>query len=86
MMAKKKAQQQLAARTQDKPATLKDLLNDETLSKLKAQASELKREEEQRKEEERIQAEEVKRAERKKLENDFEYLLNKSEMDWHKYK
>ncbi|AZS18458.1 YqkE family protein [Paenibacillus lutimineralis] len=85
-MAKKKAQQQLAARTQDKPATLKDLLNDETLSKLKAQASELKREEEQRKEEERIQAEEVKRAERKKLENDFEYLLNKSEMDWHKYK
>lgn len=86
MMAKKKVQQQPAARTQDKPATLKDLLNDETLSKLKAQASELKREEEQRKEEERVQAEEVKRAERKKLENDFEYLLNKSEMDWHKYK
>jgi len=85
-MAKKKAKQQPAARTEDKPATLKDLLNDETLSKLKAQASELKREEEQRKEEERIQAEEAKRAERKKLENNFEYLLNKSDMDWHKYK
>ncbi|HEY4391199.1 MAG TPA: YqkE family protein [Paenibacillus sp.] len=85
-MAKKKAQQQPAARTQDKPATLKDLLNDEILSKLKAQASELKREEEQRKEEERIQVEEAKRAERKKLENNFEYLLNKSDMDWNKYK
>ncbi|WP_375143005.1 DUF3886 domain-containing protein [Paenibacillus sp. D2_2] len=53
---------------------------------MKAQASELKREEEQRKEEERIQVEEAKRAERKKLENNFEYLLNKSDMDWQKYK
>ncbi|WP_120463490.1 YqkE family protein [Paenibacillus aceti] len=85
-MAKRKAQPRPAASAQDKPATLKDLLNEETLSKLKAQATELKRVEEQRKEEERIQAEETKRAERKKLENDFEYLLNKSNMDWQKYK
>lgn len=86
MMAKRKAQPRPAASAQAKPATLKDLLNEETLSKLKAQATELKRVEEQRKEEEWIQAEETKRAERKKLENNFEYLLNKSNMDWQKYK
>ncbi|MCK8487157.1 YqkE family protein [Paenibacillus sp. MBLB2552] len=70
----------------DKPATLKDLLGEDTLAKLKAQANELKKEEERRQEEARIRKEEARRAEQKRLENDFEHLLNTSEQDWHKYK
>ncbi|MNP46346.1 hypothetical protein D3C76_1403360 [compost metagenome] len=75
-----------SAPSADKPATLKDLLGEGTIAKLKAQANELKKEEEQRKEQEQIKAEEARRAERKRLDNDFEHLLNTSEMDWHKYK
>lgn len=70
----------------DKPATLKDMLGEETINKLKAWGDELKKNEEHRKEQEQIKAEEVRRAERKRLANDFEHLLNTSEMDWHKYK
>ncbi|MFD1177135.1 YqkE family protein [Paenibacillus puldeungensis] len=70
----------------DKPATLKDMLGDETITKLKAWGDELKKNEEQRKEQEQIKAEEARLAERKRLANDFEHLLNTSEMDWHKYK
>lgn len=63
---------------QDKPATLKDLLSPEILSKLKAQAIELKAKEERIQDEKRKQAEELHQAEQKRLDNDFEYLLNKS--------
>lgn len=71
---------------QDKAATLKDLLSPEVLSKLKAQADDLKAEEAKRREEEKKRVEEARRAERKRLENDFEHLLNNSSMDWKKYK
>ena len=71
---------------QDQPATLKDLLAPEMLNKLKAQAEELKAVEQQRKEEERKRAEEARRAEQKRRENDFEYLLKNSSLDWRKYK
>ncbi|CAM4487847.1 YqkE family protein [Paenibacillus phoenicis] len=70
----------------DKPATLKDLLGQDTLAKLKAQAEELKKEEERRQEEARIRKEEARRAEQKRLDNDFEHLLNTSNLDWHKFK
>lgn len=71
---------------QDKPSTLKDLLSPEVVDRLKAQAAELKSQEEQRKEESRKQAEEARRIEQKQLENNFEYLLKNSGLDWRKYK
>ncbi|EJW17766.1 YqkE family protein [Paenibacillus alvei] len=72
--------------TAEKPATLKDLLSSEVLDKLKAQAKELKVQEDNRKEVERQKAEEARRVEQKKLDNNFEYLLNNSSMDWRKFK
>lgn len=40
----------------------------------------------QRKEDARRQAEQARAAEQKRLDNDFDYLLNNSSMDWRKYK
>ncbi|WP_434752612.1 YqkE family protein [Paenibacillus amylolyticus] len=74
------------AQNQDKPTTLKDLLSSDVLEKLKAQADEAKADEAQRKEQERIQAEEARQAEQKRRDNDFEYLLNNSSLDWKKHK
>lgn len=84
-MAKRKPQPAQQAHD-DKPATLKDLLNPEIVGKLKEQASEMKREEEQRKEEIRKQAETARKQEQKRLESNFEYLLNNSTQDWKKFK
>lgn len=73
--------------TDDKATTLKDLLRPEVLNKLKAQADEMKAEEAKRKEDIRQAADEARRAELKRLENDFEHLLNNSNgKDWSKYK
>ncbi|WP_028558734.1 YqkE family protein [Paenibacillus pinihumi] len=87
-MAKKKkaAPASSSASAEAKPATLKDLLNPEVLDKLKAQANEMKAAEARQKEEERKQAEEAKKAEQKRLEGNFEYLLENSSMDWKKFK
>lgn len=63
---------------QDKPATLQDLLSPEILSRLKAQATELKAAEERIKDEKKKQVEDLHKAEQKRLDNDFEYLLNMS--------
>ncbi|MDQ0196496.1 YqkE family protein [Paenibacillus wynnii] len=68
------------------PATLKDLLSSEVLGKLKAQSDELKAEENNRKELARKAVEDKRIAEQKRLENDFEHLLENSSQDWHKYK
>src|SRR5437899_11427555 len=70
----------------DNPATLKDLLNPDIIKKMQAQTDELKAAEAAEKEKVRIQAEEAKKAEQKRLENDFEYLLKNSSMDWRKNK
>lgn len=89
-MAKKNTRKQTptpaASAQADKPATLKDLLNADIVSKLKAQADEMKADELKRKEEKRKQEEEARKAEQKRLENNFEHLLNNSSMDWKKYK
>lgn len=85
-MAKKKPRPTPPVTSGDQPATLKDLLSPDILSKLKEQAADMKREEEQRKEEIRLQAEEERKAKQKKLDNNFEHLLSTSDMDWHKYK
>jgi hypothetical protein len=71
---------------QDKPATLKDLLSPEVLGKLKAQADEMKAEEEKQREASRSQAVEARKAEQKRLENDFGHLLENSNLDWRKHK
>ncbi|WP_018130417.1 YqkE family protein [Effusibacillus pohliae] len=71
---------------QDKPATLKDVLRPEVVEQLKAQQVELQAAEERRKEEQRRQAEAARKAELKRLENDFEYLFNQSNLDWQKFK
>ncbi|MFD0695683.1 YqkE family protein [Paenibacillus sp. GCM10027628] len=74
------------ATSQDKPATLKDLLSPEVLSKLKSQSDAMKAEEQARKEAAREQAEAARKAEEKRLENDFGHLLSKSNLDWRKHK
>ncbi|GIP24470.1 MULTISPECIES: YqkE family protein [Paenibacillus] len=85
-MAKKNNRQAPPARTEDKPATLKDLLSKDVLGKLQAQAAELKADEQKRLEDSRRQAEEARKAEQKRLDNDFEHLLNNTSMDWKKFK
>lgn len=89
-MAKKRgrnaAPQGTARTVQDQPATLKDLLRPDVVAQLKAQATVLKAEEVQRKEDARRQAEEARTAEQKRLDNDFNYLLDNSSMDWRKHK
>ncbi|MDP4099032.1 YqkE family protein [Paenibacillus sp. P96] len=85
-MAKKRKSAAPAPAAQDKPATLKDLLSSDVLEKLKAQANEAQAEQERRQEEERAKAIAARKAEQKRLDNDFEYLLNNSSMDWKKHK
>ncbi|MNE69505.1 hypothetical protein D3C76_97290 [compost metagenome] len=85
-MAKKKGRSVPATEANEKPATLKDLLGADTIAKLKEQASELKKEEQQRIEAARQKVEEARKAEQKRLDNNFEHLLNTSDLDWHKYK
>ncbi|GAX90231.1 YqkE family protein [Effusibacillus lacus] len=70
----------------EKPATLKDLLNPDVLAKLKTRQAEMEAEEARKREEKRRQEEEARKAEQKRLENDFEYLLNNSKQDWRKFK
>ncbi|SFS68187.1 YqkE family protein [Paenibacillus sp. BC26] len=75
-------QQQNKQSNEEKPATLKDLLRPDVLDKLKGAAQEMKNAEEKRKADLRKQEEEARAAEKKRQENDFEYLLNNSKMDW----
>ncbi|TVX95296.1 YqkE family protein [Cohnella terricola] len=70
----------------DRPVTLKDRLGLETLEKLKRQAETLKQEEAQRQETKRKEAEAARETERKRKEQDFEYLLNNTTMDWKQFK
>ena len=86
-MAKKDKHRGTAAQSnaqpkEEKAATLKDLLRPDVLDKLKATAQDLKSAEEQRKEDLRKREEEARKAEQKRLDNDFEYLLNNSKLDW----
>lgn len=86
-MAKKDRQRGAAAHSnaqpkEEKPATLKDLLRPDVLDKLKAAAQDLKSAEEKRLEDIRKREEDARKAEQKRLDNDFEYLLNNSKMDW----
>ncbi|GMK42753.1 hypothetical protein PCCS19_58130 [Paenibacillus sp. CCS19] len=85
---KQQRQQGTASHSQqsDKPATLKDLLGADVLSKLKQQQEQLKADEAQRQEAERVRVETERKAEQKRLDNDFEYLLNNSKLDWKKHK
>jgi len=86
MAKKKKSAPALKSTVQDQPATLKDLLNPDTINRLKAQSEELKAAEERSKEERRLQAEQERKAEQHRRDNDFEHLLNDSSLDWRKYK
>jgi hypothetical protein len=72
------------AAAQDKPATLKDLLNPEIVQKLKAQSDEMKAAENKKREDAIKQAADARKAEQKRLENDFEYLLNNSTLKMRK--
>ncbi|MEV2280687.1 YqkE family protein [Paenibacillus larvae] len=85
-MAKKKKVHSSKPVQTEKQATLKDLLGPEIQEKLKAQAQEMKAEEEQKKAAQKKQAEEARKAEQKRLDNDFEYLLNNSKIDWKSFK
>ncbi|OPA81083.1 hypothetical protein BVG16_01725 [Paenibacillus selenitireducens] len=86
-MAKKNKQTKPApVAVKDTPATLKDLLNPDVLEKLKAQADALKQDEVNRKLEQRKAEEDARKAEQKRRDNDFEYLLENTKMDWKKFK
>jgi len=89
-MAKKNRQTSASARSaahqEDKPATLKDLLNPELVSKLRAQADAMREVEAKQKEEARKQAEEARKKEQKRLDNNFEHLLENSKMNWREFK
>lgn len=86
-MAKKKRTSPLPrTESTDKPATLKDMLDPQVLAKLKATTESLKANEADRLEKERQEREAARKAEQKLRDNDFEYLLQHSEMDWKKYK
>ncbi|KZS43571.1 hypothetical protein AWU65_26065 [Paenibacillus glucanolyticus] len=86
-MAKKKRTSPLPrTESTDKPATLKDMLDPQVLAKLKATTDSLKANEADRLEKERQEREAARKAEQKLRDNDFEYLLEHSEMDWKKYK
>jgi hypothetical protein len=86
-MAKKKGPTSAPKPASDyTPTTLKDLLSGEILDKLKAQADEMKAEEKKKKEEQELQKVEARKQEQKKLDNNFEHLLENSNLDWHKYK
>lgn len=86
-MAKKKRTSPLPrTESTDKPATLKDMLDPQVLAKLKATTESLKATEAERLEKERQEREAVRKAEQKRRDNDFEYLLEHTEMDWTKYK
>ncbi|GKU79472.1 DUF3886 domain-containing protein [Paenibacillus sp. L3-i20] len=75
-----------AGASQEQGITLKELLGAEVLSKLKAQADELKQAESDLKEEQRQKEEEAKKKEQKLRENDFAYLLENSDSKGSKYK
>lgn len=83
MAKQKKSVEQKPA---EKPATLKDLLSADILSKLQAQADALKAEEARKQEEQRQQEEAARKAEQKRLDNDFEHLLKNSNLNWKNYK
>lgn len=72
------------AAAQDKPTTLKDLLNPEVVQKLRAQSDEMKAAENKKREDALKQVSDARKAEQKRLENDFEYLLNNSTLKMRK--
>jgi hypothetical protein len=84
-MAKKKHPAPRPAAS-DKPATLKDLINPDIVNKLRAQSDQMRADEEAKKEQARKLALEAQKAEQKRLDNDFEHLLNNSSPDWRKFK
>ena len=79
-------QHPVAAGKESLSPTIKDMLSAEMVSRLKAQAEDMRAAEARQREEERRQAEEKRRQEQKQLENDFSYLLSQSDMDWRKHK
>lgn len=66
--------------------TLKDLIGGDLQVKLKAKAEELRKQETAERERKRLEAEERRKQEQKRLDNDFEHLLNNSKLDWKKFK
>lgn len=67
-------------------SSLKDLLSGDVLEKLKAQSNALVQADQDRKDKEAAVKAEQQRLEQKRLENDFDYLLNNSDTNWSKYK
>ncbi|TVY07274.1 YqkE family protein [Paenibacillus cremeus] len=84
MVKKNRPQAAKTPAAQDKPATLKDLLNPDVVNRLKAQSDQMRAEEEKQRAEARQKAADAQKAEQKRRENDFEYLLNNSK-DFKKY-
>jgi hypothetical protein len=86
-MAKKKQTRQ-QVKKEDKPVTLGDRLNNDLMSQLKAKQKELKEVEEKQKQEQKELEAKKRREEQRRREKNmtFEELLEKSDMNWEKYK
>lgn len=80
----KKRKNQQAAKTEDKPLTLGDMLNDALVKQLKETKQALKADEEKK----ALEEEERKKEERRLKEKNksFEDLLNESGMNWKEFK
>lgn len=85
-MKKKKPAPTAHMTAAEKPALLKDLLDAATIAKLKEASKAMEAEKAREQELKRKKEEETKQAERKRLENDFAYLLENSSPDWKNYK
>lgn len=66
--------------------SMQDLIGEDMFQQLKKQAKQLEEVEQQRQEEKRQEILAAKQAEKKKMENDFAYLLENSDPNWNKYK
>lgn len=89
MVARKKphAERAAAKPSPDRTSqTLKDMLAPEVLQQLQSAKHKWQADEERRAEQFRQQAAERRKKEREQLENNFEYLLNQSDLDWKKFK
>lgn len=80
----KKKHQKQAAKIDDKPVTLGDMINKDLMNQLKEKKKQLKAEEEKQ----RVAEEERKREERRLKEKNksFEELLNDSPLNWKEFK
>jgi hypothetical protein len=82
---KSQSQSQSEYTSQEKPATLKELLGADTIAKLKQRSDDLKQQAADKLSAQRAEEERKRKEEQKRNENDFAYLLEHSKVNPNKY-